>query len=246
MLRLLTLNLNYLGDKKGAWPARRELIRKAIAEYSPEVIFLQAVRRESGEDQAHELARLLDYPDVFFQAAMTHGDSSVDGSAILARLPLLQRRAHNLGFQEGLEDTNRRVVQQATVEVDGRPLHLFNAHFSWVETQGRDNISETARLLPRDEAVVIAGDMNTPPDSPLFQPFRDAGMQDAWAALHPDEDGHTFEADKPFTRIDYFWLSADLATRLRTMERLNPGEGNGVWMSDHMALTAGLDFPPPV
>src|SRR5690606_17453767 len=137
------------------------------------------------------------------------------------------------GFREGLEDDNRRVIQHAVVEIGSRPLHLFNAHFSWVAEQARDNIAESAALLPQDADAVLAGDLNTPPESALFQPFRDAGFVDAWAALHPGEDGYTFEADKPFTRIDYFWLSPGLAPQLREVERLNPG-GDGIWLSDHI------------
>jgi len=245
MLRLLTLNLNYHGDAKGPWPQRRELVRKAIEECSPDVVFLQAVRLANGEDQAHELGRLLNYPEVFFQPAVTRNDGSMDGSAMLSKLPLLQRNSQPLGFREALEDDNRRVIQHAVVEIGSRPLHLFNAHFSWVAEQARDNIAESAALLPQDADAVLAGDLNTPPESALFQPFRDAGFVDAWAALHPGEDGYTFEADKPFTRIDYFWLSPGLAPQLREVERLNPG-GDGIWLSDHMALAAGLAFPPPV
>src|SRR5690606_13283950 len=139
MLRLLTLNLNYHGDAKGPWPQRRELVRKAIEECSPNVVFLQAVQLANGEDQAHELGRLLNYPEVFFQPAVTRNDGSMDGSAMLSKLPLLQRNSQPLGFREALEDDNRRVIQHAVVESGSRLPHRFNAPLSWAAERARHN-----------------------------------------------------------------------------------------------------------
>lgn len=92
MLKIMTLNLNYYGEKYGNWKARRSLILDQIKESGPDLIAFQAVKKERNlfddDDQATQIARLAGYPTVIFQAAVEYGDGIAEGSAILSHYPL--------------------------------------------------------------------------------------------------------------------------------------------------------------
>ncbi|PWF42092.1 endonuclease/exonuclease/phosphatase family protein [Massilia glaciei] len=87
-------------------------------------------------------------------------------------------------------------------------------------------------VVPRAAAAVLTGDCNFLPDSTdharLLAPFDDASIPpylDAWALAHPGQahaptvglHDASPEPDRPFT-IDYIYLSADLAPRVRRLE----------------------------
>lgn len=46
MLKVMTLNLNYYGDRHGSWESRRALIAEVIELAQPHIVALQAVRVE--------------------------------------------------------------------------------------------------------------------------------------------------------------------------------------------------------
>lgn len=249
MLTVMTLNLNYYVDKHGGWPQRRALIHEAIASVSPDIVAFQAVRRElaigGGVDQATQLARVLEgYDQVFYEPADERTDGTTQGMAIISRIPIKARAVQGLGRRPGIEDDNPRVVQHAVFQLSEGSFHLFNSHFSWVEEQVRDNLDETLPLITgSNEMKLVVGDMNTEPDSPLLDQFRQADFTDAWAELRPDEPGYTFEADKPEKRIDYAWVNALLKPHLRDIKVVsNNRDHEGVRMSDHFGLVVGLDL----
>lgn len=249
MLTVMTLNLNYYVDKHGSWPQRRELIHKAIASVSPDIVAFQAVRRElavgGGVDQATQLARVLEgYDQVFYEPADERPDGVTQGSAIISRIPIKERAVHRLTRQPGIEDDNPRVVQHALFQLREGAFHLFNTHFSWVEEQVRDNLDETLPLVSEGNAMkLVVGDMNTEPGSALLDKFRQADFVDAWAELRPDEPGYTFEAAKPEKRIDYAWANALLKPHLRDIRIVsNNRDDEGIRMSDHFGLIVNLDL----
>jgi endonuclease/exonuclease/phosphatase family metal-dependent hydrolase len=166
----------------------------------------------------------------------------VDGSAVLSRLPLVESDCLALSLRPGLEDTNRRALLHAQVNLPdgGGPVHLFNAHLSWVYAQAQDNLEEA---LPYINSVsgpaLMLGDMNMLPDSDLWLPLREAGWVDTWQALRPDDDGYTYESDRPYMRIDYAWANRLLAGQPKAIEVLAK-ERDGVRMSDHLGLLVTL------
>ena len=122
MLRILTLSINYYGEKHGDWTRRRELIRLAIAEVDADVVALQAVRRdpalEGGLDQATQLSRLLPgYEYVIYQPAESFAAGVAQGSVMVTRLEVAETDYLDLTLRSGLEDTNRR-VHARTLRID--------------------------------------------------------------------------------------------------------------------------------
>jgi endonuclease/exonuclease/phosphatase family metal-dependent hydrolase len=251
MLKVMTLNINYYIAKHGAWLTRRDLIRQAIQEAEPDIIALQAVEADptfaEGRDQATMLSRLLpEYRHVHFQLATKEPSGRIQGSAILARLPMTQTAALPLTLLPGLEDNNQRVVLAASFALPSGTLHVFDAHFSWVKEQALLNVREAlpfAAGFQGDELIV--GDLNNTSESEPMQQFRSAGWTDAWTMLHPANEGFTFESNQPKIRIDYAWMNQALARQVRAVEIIadRPGPG-GTHASNHLGLLATFDLNP--
>jgi endonuclease/exonuclease/phosphatase family metal-dependent hydrolase len=249
MLKVMTLNINYYIAKHGAWLTRRDLIRQAIQDAGPDIIALQAVEADptfaEGRDQATMLSQLLPgYRYVHFQPAIKEPSGRMQGSAILARLTMTQTAALPLTLLPGLEDANRRVVLAASFALASGTLHIFDAHFSWVKEQALLNMREALSFVGAFEGYgLIVGDLNNTPDGDAMQQLRDAGWTDAWAALHPAENGFTFESNQPKIRIDYAWMNQALAPQVRAVEIVanRPGSG-GTHASNHFGLLAIFDL----
>lgn len=243
MTRILTLNIMGYEGKHGTWDKRRGLIERVIRDTQPDIIALQAVALDPGrhpDDQATQLATSLGYQAVFV-AAQTHPDGRQNGLAFLAKGPLPEVQRYELGLKPDLEDANRRVLLRGRFETPQGPLDVFNAHFSWVPAQQEDNVAEALSALEGNAgpAAVLVGDFNMPPDSPHLGGLREAEWIDAWALLHPDEDGFTFVEDRvPSIRIDYVWTRGVRARELAVV--LAGGEGR-VRASDHAGLLARLE-----
>lgn len=245
MLRIMTLNINYYMDKHGPWSERKEQIQKIIRVKGPDIIALQAVKKDpelhSGEDQAVQLSEALeDYPYVVYHPAMEHPDGTQDGSAFLSRRPIIENQALPLTTLPGLEDSSHRAVLNGLFQSPFGPLRVFNAHFSWVEAQVDKNLDEAVPYFDSfPEPAVLVGDMNSVPDSELVRRLQQSGWVDAWDALKPDHDGYTFEAGDPSIRIDYIWVKPELRQALKKIELVSESqEKTGVHLSDHLGLMA--------
>ncbi len=252
MIKIMTLNVNSYGTRQGPWPVRVGLIREIVEDACPDVIALQAVHRDpaqfQGEDQAEQLANLFNrYGTVYFKPGMTFPDGQEEGSAILSRLPVVERDFKLLTSLPGVEDDLRRVFLHTQLRLATGWLHLFNAHFSWVERQVELNVRE---VLDDMEGIsgpaLLVGDMNTPPDSRVLEPLRAAGWTDIWAAFYPNQDGFTFSEEGALARrIDYAWANPELKERVRGI-KIIAGEVEGIQArpSDHAGLLVSLDLAP--
>jgi endonuclease/exonuclease/phosphatase family metal-dependent hydrolase len=246
MLKIMTLNLNYYIENYGTWPLRRGLIVDEIQESEPDLITFQAVKKDpnlfDGQDQATQIASMAGYPYFVYHPAAEYPDGTSEGSAVLSQYPFSEIDTLQLSLSPGTEDKNQRVLMNCLCNFPAYTLRLFNAHFSWVTEQARDNIEEAYRYIRTfREPFLLLGDLNTPPDSNLFDLFRKAGMIDVWAELCPDEDGFTFEADTPNLRIDYAWASQDLKKDLKAVQVV--GEKRSTTQarfSDHLGLLVEL------
>jgi endonuclease/exonuclease/phosphatase family metal-dependent hydrolase len=249
MMKVLSLNLNGYAEKHGAWDARRELIVLAVQEVQPDFLAFQAVHRvpdiAEGDDQATQIAsRLKLYPYVHFQPSITYPDLSAEGSAILSRYPFLSLDCHQFSLRERTEDQNHRVLLHAQFQLPTGPFHLFNAHFSWVDEQAKDNVDETLPVLESFQGQrMLVGDLNATPDSEVVARFKETGWIDAWATLRPEDEGFTFESSSLSKRIDYVWVDQSLRERLHAIRTIADTEnGRGARPSDHLGLLVDLSF----
>jgi endonuclease/exonuclease/phosphatase family metal-dependent hydrolase len=247
MLKIMTLNLNYTVSKHGPWNLRKELIKEVIREASPDIIAFQAVSKdpgfEQGKDQASQLKELLpNYKHHFFQPSEIKSNGSQEGSAILSKIPIAEKNFLQLKVIP-TEDHFKRVLLRARFDLADGPFYLFNGHFSWVNEQAELNIKETLPYISRfNGKAILVGDLNTASDSLLFQPIKDAGWKDVWGELRSNEEGFTFESNKPFTRIDYAWANKEVIKNVQSIEILHKEQQEKIRLSDHKGLLITLDL----
>ncbi len=249
MFKIMTLNINYYGMKHGLWIARREIIREVIQSTQPDLIALQAVEADpavaEGLDQAMQLARLLpDYRYVFFQPAQRTPTGGSQGSAFLSRRRMDSTNYLPLTKLPGLDDASARVLLVARLDLATGPLHIFNGHFSWVAEQARANMSEA---LPYMENFVgralLVGDLNNTPEADVLQTLKKQDWIDAWAALHVQQDGFTFESNHPTIRIDYAWANPELESFVQDIQVIaDKPSVEGARASDHFGLLVTLNL----
>lgn len=163
------------------------------------VVVLQEVDRRCGRsggvDQAAELGRLTGMR-AEFGAAMPF-DGGEYGLAVLSRLPIRETRVHRLPG-----DGEPRIVFEAVVDTAAGPVSVGSVHLDHQDANRRLRQAEAARaaLAPRAHPVVLAGDFNDHPDSPVMRAF--AG--DGWSMV--PAGGPTHPADQPQVAIDHVVL----------------------------------------
>lgn len=248
MLRIMTLNCNYTVDKYGSWRDRRRLIEGMLREANPDVVAFQAIQKHpenfGGEDQATQIAKSLGYDYHFFAAAEDEPDGVRRGQALISRYHFEEPLVRKLSLKPGVEDPTRRLVLAMQISTGDGPVHIFNAHFSWVEAQARDNIAEAMEFINSFSGMsLLVGDMNTQVQSGLFRPLTNNGWEDAWKILRGPEGGFTFEAHAPSIRIDYAWGNPRLIPYMQAVELFNPMAADATLrISDHAALMVSLDL----
>lgn len=136
-------------------------IASVIAEIGPDVIGLQEVIREPGvahQDQAAYLADQLGM-NLVMGVARPYREGTY-GNAVLSRLPVLGWAACDLSH--GAREP--RACLRVDLDVDGRPLHVFNCHFGLALRERRQQVDRLTRFIRDATALsgprVVMGDFN--------------------------------------------------------------------------------------
>jgi endonuclease/exonuclease/phosphatase family metal-dependent hydrolase len=240
MLKLMTLNLNFFENGHGEWPRRKERTAAVIRALNPDIIALQAVGRwlsdPAGQHQAAQLAeKCPGFSHVEFSAAGVSSKGFEYGMALMAKRPPLHSEPFRLSRTPQKEDAFDRVLLHSVFHSDMGPLHVFNAHFSWVPGQLFSNVEDCLYFTSAvREAAVLVGDFNAAPGGALAW-FQEEGWHDVWASLRPGESGFTFPSHSPRERIDYAWVNEAMRSHVRGIELIEGGA-----MSDHHGLAVAL------
>ncbi len=157
--------------------------------------------------------------------------------AFLSRYPAIQVTAHPLTRRDDTDDPSQRVLLHGLFVTRFGPLHVFDAHFSWVETQALDNLTQCLPRVLAEEQVVLLGDLGQTPDSTTAARLRASGLVDAWTALHPEDPSTP-------ARLEYAWLGPAIAPRLVDARATGAGQGR-TRRDDHGGLLVTLDASAP-
>jgi endonuclease/exonuclease/phosphatase family metal-dependent hydrolase len=217
--RILVLNMHAGKDAGGK--SNLDGVAGLVKSTDADLVLLQEVDRRTNRsgrvDQVEVLQKSTKY-DAAFAASLLSYDGGEYGIAVLSRggigyrstIPLpvtpLQTRAG--------ESHEPRVAQLVLAAVDAVNWYVLNTHIDPSDAQARaqevGHIVEAIKLQ-RSESVpfVVGGDFNSPPDDPVQQTLKNAGMRDAWSECGQG-DGFTYPADAPAKRIDYLFLTGDL------------------------------------
>lgn len=174
---------------------------------------------------------------------------SYQGCAILSRFPISSSKTHFLSHQlsyghEFDHDWTRepRVLVEAKLNINNSPLTVFTTHLSYHKRFADEakKLREADNLLSildnhQSDNFIFAGDLNTPPDSPIIQKIQDA-YQDA-SPDAPTFARHRFEhedfvVDDLTYQLDYCFLNG-------TIKPLKSNAPN-LATSDHLPLVIQL------
>jgi endonuclease/exonuclease/phosphatase family metal-dependent hydrolase len=204
-----------------------------------DLVLLQEVdrntQRSGPTDQPATLARLTGYSVAFGRTIGFQGGDY--GIALLSRWPIVQDTLIPLAVTappgQTVANREQRGVLVAEVAAPGGALTVLNTHLDasgndvWrmQEIEGVLRVANTIR--GSGMPLLLGGDFNSRPESPIHGSLRTAGFRDAWPECGTG-DAMTFPAASPNRRIDYLYLTG--ATRCLDA-RVLPGEA-----SDHRAL----------
>jgi endonuclease/exonuclease/phosphatase family metal-dependent hydrolase len=258
-LRVATLNV---WNRLGPWEERRALIRKGIADLSPDIMGLQEVIRMDGEhtfDQLMEIADGLGYHVAYGRSpeAPIWGN----GNAILSRWPIEEAVALPLA---GTDEA--RVIVFARIASPHGEIPFYCTHLNWMLHEGHvrqrqvralaDFVADTAPISGFPPIVV--GDFNAEPDSDEIRFMRGLTALGGKCVYFADcfgiageGPGYTYarrnayaaQLREPNRRIDYIFVRGPdqrgrgepLSARLCFDEPTRD-----VWPSDHFGVVATI------
>ena len=197
-IRVLCWNLHHGVGEDGKLDLAR--IAALLKEQQPDLVALQEVdnkcRRSGSVDQATELAKLTGMGGVFGKA-MDH-DGGEYGQAILSKHPIGETKVHRLPG-----DGEPRIGFEAAVTIGGRPLRMVSVHLDHQQDARRlqQAVALAAALSKSDVPLILAGDFNDVPGSPVLKAFGSG-----WTAMAKKEPVFTAPASKPSVEIDHVLL----------------------------------------
>lgn len=278
-VRVVTLNLWGLAPDL---ERRLALIERQLRSIEPDVVCLQEVQHLEGRDgptTAHRIADALQMPSVVYaKASEWPADfyapgqpAGEDGLAVISRHPLLEHEERELPEPRTGE---RRVLLSARFGVPSadQGFWVHNTHLHW---RLDDGVAREKQVVAIDDAVratqsaapqVVCGDFNCEPDSDEIRFMtgkhtlaeRRTHYQDAYAHMHPREDGFTWCAQNPATRkirsldidrrIDFVFVTTrhkDGRGTIRSCEVvLDERDDMGDCASDHYGVVAEVQLAP--
>jgi endonuclease/exonuclease/phosphatase family metal-dependent hydrolase len=241
--------------------------KDAIDQYSPAVLILQEVHK----DQAELLADFLGSSfKVYFVKTQACRNKTDFGDAFVSRLKMTDLDARILHpiDRDGADRANPEVqrVSAVTIEVNGRPLRLYNVHLSARDPLRSGDtlryrqvqyilrlVHSDARRLGKKFKPVVAGDFNTPPTGSHSAPytlmrkeFKDAWVEGNQKFFDPNNPNGWTERTSSgrLQRIDYLFVGAGI-----TVEQAGvigtpflTSADNKLGLSDHRPVIAYLAY----
>ena len=243
-LRAMTYNIHHAQGSDDVLNLQR--IADAIRDSKVQVVELQEVDRHWSArsdfvDQAAWLARELGMHYVYganLDLAPLEADQPRRqyGTAILSEYPILDSGNTLLPRPAGGE---QRGLREALIIVHGVPVRVYNTHL-----QHNSQLERTAQVRAiiehigdQEEPTILMGDLNARPGDPELAPLY-AQFSDAWLVAG-EGPGHTISTTNPTARIDYVFVSRDIAVVDATV----PDNERTRVASDHFPVIADLGIP---
>lgn len=259
-MRITTLNLWGI---EGDWPARRAVLKDGLQKLDSDLVLFQESTVTPEYDQISDLLPF--HYEVVHQSGRSPDGT---GNSIASRLPLGKVSEGFLHVTPRVDARHGWIGSVAAAVVDAQePIGEFLlVHLKppWQPDYEREReLQATAAsefideiLAGCDVPVILAGDLDAPPDSASIRFWRQkqgrAGRPayvDAWEEIHPDDPGHTFTPLNPLVatgewtpedgrRIDYIFVKG---LQIVDCSLSFDKPVDGVWASDHFGLTADVD-----
>ena len=241
-LRVMTYNVHSCIGMDGKLSPNR--IAKVIAMYNPDVIALQELDanrpRTIKTDQAHLIARELEMEFHFHPAIKIEEEEY--GDAILTRHPSTLVKTGMYPAVSKIQGLEPRGALWIEISVNDKRIQIFNTHIGLriVERKIQINHLLGEEWLGNQDCnppIIICGDFNTTPSSPLYRKIAD-NWQDVQIGNHNGCPQKTWFPHYPIGRIDHIFVSSEL----RVLKTKVPRTTLTKQASDHLPLIVDLKF----
>lgn len=240
-VRFMTYNMRWGLGTDGVNLGRTAAVINAM---DADVVFLTEVdvnwRRSGNVDQPAYLAHVTEYPHSYYGPALkTWASGNVNpsyyGNLLLSRFPIVHAATVALPRPVNSEP---RVVIVADIAIGDETVTVLGTHLGLSETERMMQLEQIRQLIGAEpERTILLGDFNARPESAEIRRLVDEGrLFDAQALV--GVDGNTFPYPEPYARIDYIFISPDLADSIIAAQPVHIGG------SDHLPVTLDLRWPP--
>ena len=212
-VRVLTWNVWWRFGPR--WSDRQPLLLEAIRDSGADVIALQESWGTAASTQAGEFASELGFHSAFAAQSLPplpdvpeHPDQAdVDlGLGLVSRWPITATRIVRLPARHRPEAP---VTMIATIAHPEGPVQVVVTCLEWEPAYNDDRIAQArfvadAATDPRLDGpapVLVVGDLNAAPDSPILRPLRDV-LVDAWEAGGGSPGAASLRSDHPFAPLE--------------------------------------------
>jgi len=224
-LRVATYNIHYGYDS--AWRFTLEEMARAIEESGADVLMMQEVDAcritSYGVDDALWLARRLGMHAVY-QPTL----EGLSGIALLSRYPLSASGGSLLPSQ--LEQTG---IVHARLQLEEGPVDAYGIWLGLAADERARQLTGALSVIGEASPVLLGGDFNATPDSPVYSRLAGAGFVDPFLALGR-EPRPTSPSVAPQERIDFVWGRGLAPTSATVLESL---------ASDHRMVVTEWTWP---
>lgn len=159
------------------------------------------------------------------------------GNATFTRYPVVHARNYDVSTNR----LERRGVLYLCLDVNGRRLHVLNAHLGLNQTQRLVQVTSIAAIVdervPANEPVILAGDFNDWNQRLDDVIVNQHGFRNALGHL-PAQDVRTWHARRPVFNLDRVYVR-----NIKTRGALRLGGAPWEGLSDHLPLVVELDLP---
>src|SRR6266571_3038631 len=242
---------------KTAYPARAEAIADEIARARPHAVGLQEVSDIDIDLQplGVPLAVHQHFLEIL-QDALARRGLHYQVAAIVTDV-----NASLLGGLVNLVDHDALLVDGDRTTIDGQPYTFASAHTEagtsdpLLKQLRAAQVGEMVATLGSSTPLVLMGDLNDTPGSPMYQILAGSGFTDSWVSLRPGAEGltccHVADLSDPVAqfdqRIDYIWTRGFGDNVQGSVDRFGNvpadrvvGPAYPIWPSDHAGLLASL------
>jgi endonuclease/exonuclease/phosphatase family metal-dependent hydrolase len=219
-IRVLVYNIHAGKDASGQ--PNLERVAALIKSTAADLVLLQEVDRgtkRSGQvDQITILGNQTGYSTAFGRSL--DYDGGLYGIAALAHGSMTNLATESLPIEPpqaragGSYEPRAALMLVASTRIG--PLNALNTHLDasrdehYRLQESRHVLQLMRRMTANGWPGMAGGDFNAEPGSGTYRQVRDDGLRDAWMECGAGE-GFTYPADKPIKRIDYLFLTAQLA-----------------------------------
>ncbi len=246
-MRLTVATLNILGTAD-RWPERSVLLRDEFVELAPDVMAMQEVEYDAGQDQLIDDASTDPY--VIYRA---HEDEAGSGTSLLVRRSAFAEPIPDEGSRLELGDGRSALV--ADVPGADAMLRLVSTHLHWVPDEPDVRWRQVNALLDLlgecvpAAATIVCGDFNATPDEAASERMITAGFRSAFLLANGTEPEWTYPtpvtpadvAVRPPSCIDYVWVAGAIRVLSASTAFDRSSGAEVLYPSDHRGIAAVLD-----